>query len=75
MNTSIDQALSVLLQHRNGLMTYDDNQLNQAKKTVEHLHLEWCQDPDGSWYLFTQAKYCDGISPLQAYPEERTGIE
>jgi len=49
----IAQAISVLVEHRNGYSQYSYNELSRARELVASLHLDWTQDSNGTWQLTT----------------------
>ena len=48
---TIDQALAVLTDHRNGTQVYDYTERKEAMKIIKHLVVEWIQRIDNSWQL------------------------
>lgn len=53
MNTeqmAIEDAISILVSHRNGWDTWEQDTLNEARKALGR-GFDWVQNPNGSWDL------------------------
>lgn len=48
---TIDNAMQILIAHRNNWQVYDYQERKAAFAAIKHLVTEWIQQVDGNWQL------------------------
>jgi hypothetical protein len=65
----IEHAISILGNHRNGLIDYAKAEIAAALETVRRAYDgEWCQDSKGNWYLSLRRKTGKRKNPNNKFP-------